>query len=88
MLHERAAHLEAGEQGLWEGVECAPLHLSLVKVEFASEQLHAQQGEDDEEEEAFMEFSREFTRSDRAAQCLATQDNGYYNRVREHLVTY
>ena len=51
MLHERAAHLEAGEQGLWEGVECAPLHLSLVKVEFASEQLHAQQGEDDEEEE-------------------------------------
>ena len=40
------------------------------------------------EQIAFMEFSREFTRSDRAAQCLATQDNGYYNRVREHLVTY
>lgn len=44
-------HLEAGEQGLREGVERAPLHLSLVKVEFASKQLHPQQGEDDEEEE-------------------------------------
>lgn len=45
------AHLEAGEQSLREGVERAPLHLGLVKVEFASEQLHSQQGEDDEEEE-------------------------------------
>lgn len=44
-------HLEAGEQSLRERVEGASLHLSLVKVEFASEQLHAQQGEDDEEEE-------------------------------------
>ena len=26
-----------------------------------------------------MEFSREFTRSDRAAQCLAIQDNSFYN---------
>ena len=51
MLQKRAAHLEAGEQGLREGVECAPLHLSVVKVEFASEQLHAQQGKDNEEEE-------------------------------------
>lgn len=44
-------HLEASEQSLGEGVKSTSLHLSLVKVEFASEQLHAQQGEDDEEEE-------------------------------------
>ncbi len=44
-------HLEAGEQSLREGVKSTSLHLSLVKVEFASKQLHAQQGKDDEEEE-------------------------------------
>lgn len=44
-------HLEASEQSLGEGVKGAPLHLSLIKVEFASKQLHAQQGKDDEEEE-------------------------------------
>jgi len=44
-------HLKTCEQSLREGVESTPLHLSLVKVEFASEQLHAQQCEDDEEEE-------------------------------------
>lgn len=44
-------HLEASEQSLGEGVKSTSLHLSLVKVEFASEQLHSQQGEDDEEEE-------------------------------------
>ena len=43
--------LETCEQSLREGVKGASLHLRLVKVEFASEQLHAQQGEDDEEEE-------------------------------------
>lgn len=41
------SHLEAGEQGLGESVKCAPLHLSLIKVEFASKQLHTQQREDD-----------------------------------------
>lgn len=44
-------HLEASEQSLRERVKGAPLHLSLIKVEFASKQLHAQQGEDDEEKE-------------------------------------
>lgn len=44
-------HLEAREQGLRERVKSAPLHLSFVKVELAPEQLHAQQGEDDEKEE-------------------------------------
>lgn len=44
-------HLKASEQSLREWVESASLHLSLIKVEFASKQLHAQQGENDEEEE-------------------------------------
>lgn len=43
-------HLETSEQSLREGVEGTSLHLSLIKVEFSSKQLHAQQGEDDEEE--------------------------------------
>lgn len=44
-------HLEASEQSLGERVKGASLHLSLVKVELAPKQLHAQQGKDDEEEE-------------------------------------
>lgn len=44
-------HLKACEQSLRERVERASLHLSLVKVEFPSKQLHAQESEDDEEKE-------------------------------------
>lgn len=44
-------NLETSEQGLREGVKCTSLHLSFIKIEFASKQLHAQQGKDDEEEE-------------------------------------
>ena len=34
-----------------EGVEGAPLGLGLVEIELPSEQLHAQQSEDDQEKE-------------------------------------
>lgn len=44
-------YLETGEQRLRESVECAAFGLRFIKVEFSSEQLHAEQGEDDEEEE-------------------------------------
>lgn len=44
-------HLETCEQRLREWVKGASFHLSIIKVEFASKQLHTQQGEDDEEEE-------------------------------------
>ena len=44
-------YLEAGEQCLREGIECAALGLRLVEVELPSKQLHAEQGKDDEEEE-------------------------------------
>lgn len=44
-------HLEASEQSLGERVKGASLHLSLIEVEFAPKQLHAQQGKDDEKEE-------------------------------------
>lgn len=51
MRHGESNHLETSEQSLRERVKGTSLHLGLIKVEFASKQLHTQQGKDDEEEE-------------------------------------
>lgn len=44
-------NLKDGEEGLGEIIKCASFGHRLIKVEFASEELHAQQGENNDEEE-------------------------------------
>lgn len=44
-------HLKHSQQGLREVVKSASFGNSLVKVEFAAKELHAEQTEDDDEEE-------------------------------------
>lgn len=45
------SHLKDSEEGLGERVKGASLGVGLVKVELAPKQLHAKQGEDNDEEE-------------------------------------
>ena len=48
---EKSPYLKDGEEGLGEVIECAPPGLHLIKVELPPKELHAQEGEDDDEEE-------------------------------------